>query len=414
METVQRDYAPEGVRFYYIYKALAHPELSGYVSPFTLQERLLHVSEARKKLGSSIPWLCDTMSNDLKHALGNASNSEFVMDPKGIVVSRKAWSQPVELRKLLEKLVGPVEKPTRVSDLRMPPAPGVEQSSIATGIVPRVQLPGRMVPLKISPVIQENEVAFYAKLRAEVTPAFLERGKGQLYLGFHLDRLYGVHWNNLTEPLSFQLYSPKGVRLTPAKGVGPHLKEPADKDPREFLVDIAAESFSAPLDLTVRYFACDDANTFCIPVTQRYAIHLQRDRDGGSAFRRRRSDRRGGGFLNRLRDSDTNGDGRIGRDEVPEAFKSRFSFLDANGDGFIDEKELESAAQRRRGGLGGKRFVERVLENDADGDGRISRQEAPPPLLHRFDKVDTDGDGYLDKEELRVAAERLRRTPSRP
>ena len=29
-----------------------------------------------------------------------------------------------------------------------------------------------------------------------------------------------------------------------------------------------------------RYYACDDTQTFCIPATQTYRIHLQRDRDG--------------------------------------------------------------------------------------------------------------------------------------
>jgi len=33
------DYAPKGVKFYYMYKALAHPELDGYVNPFTLKIR---------------------------------------------------------------------------------------------------------------------------------------------------------------------------------------------------------------------------------------------------------------------------------------------------------------------------------------------------------------------------------------
>ena len=31
------------------------------------------------------------------------------------------------------------------------------------------------------------------------------------------------------------------------------------------------------LDLTVRYYACDDALTFCIPVRQDYKVHLARD-----------------------------------------------------------------------------------------------------------------------------------------
>ncbi|HRX83268.1 MAG TPA: hypothetical protein P5307_29585, partial [Pirellulaceae bacterium] len=119
METVHHDYAPKGVKFYYIYKALAHPETNGYIAPFTLEERLLHVKEAERTLGSEIPWICDTMENDLKHGLGDAPNSEFIIDPDGKVAVRRSWSKPSDLRSDLEKLVGAVDKPTTVADLNM-------------------------------------------------------------------------------------------------------------------------------------------------------------------------------------------------------------------------------------------------------------------------------------------------------
>ena len=45
------DYAPNGVKFYHMYEALAHPELDGYVTPFTLEERLIQVKEAHRTLG---------------------------------------------------------------------------------------------------------------------------------------------------------------------------------------------------------------------------------------------------------------------------------------------------------------------------------------------------------------------------
>ena len=86
METVHRDYSPKGVEFYYLYKALAHPELNGYINPVTLEERLMHIAEAKRTLGSEITWLADRMDNELKHALGNRPNSEFLLDPKGKVL----------------------------------------------------------------------------------------------------------------------------------------------------------------------------------------------------------------------------------------------------------------------------------------------------------------------------------------
>ncbi len=408
LETVQRDYAPKGVQFYYIYKSLAHPELRGYVTPFTLQERLMHIQEAKKRLGSRIEWICDTLSNDLKHALGHAQNSEFIIDPKGVILKRRPWSHPAELRESLAEIVGPVAQPTKVSDLKMDLKLDRPSGKIPSGIVPRIQLTSGMVPLKIAPAKQKRNVPFYAKLRAEVDRPFLARGEGKLYLGFHLDPLYAVHWNNLTKPLEFELQCPEGVEVTPSRGSSPRVKEPADKGPREFLLDIASSTRGRPVALTVRYFACDDADTFCVPVTQRYAVYLERDPDGGSA---RRGPRFAGGrfdFRARLRDMDRNQDGKLALDEVPEPLRRRFSVLDANGDGFVDEQEFQTLA-RRRGfpPRSADQFVQRMLSHDTDGDERISRREAPELMRRRFDRMDGNRDGFVDEEELRSAARRF-------
>lgn len=284
METLERDYSPQGVRFYYIYKALAHPEHNNYVSPFTLEERLLHIREAERTLGSRIPWLSDTMDDNLIKELGGVPNAELVIDPELKVAARRAWSNPKHLRRDLERLVGPVESPTEVADLDMetqPPPPGV-----ARGIVPRVETPRPMTPLKIEPHVESAEAPFYVKLRAEVDRAFLDDGRGKLYLGFHLDPLYAVHWNNEVDPLSFELDLPPGVVVTPATATAPEVAEAADADPREFLVDLSASERDQPIGLTTRYFACDDANTFCIPVSQSYDLYLERNPRGGAAFRR--------------------------------------------------------------------------------------------------------------------------------
>ena len=224
------------MRFYYVYKALAHPERDGYVKAFTLKERLMHVREAERRLGSRIPWLCDGMSNDLKNALGGVQNAELVIDPEGRVARRRAWSDPDELRRDLEQLVGPVEQPTRVADLDLQAEP--PRDGVATGIVPRVEVSGRMQALVLEPLIEAGEVPFYAKLRAEADETLLNKGKGKLYLGFHLDPLYQVHWNNRTAPLEFEVVAPEGVRVSPSKNRAPKVKQPADADPREFLVKV--------------------------------------------------------------------------------------------------------------------------------------------------------------------------------
>ena len=164
----------------------------------------------------------------------------------------------------------------------------VAAETVAKGIVPRVEVTSRMRPLRVEPDLANAEVPFYAKLRAEGDADLLESGTGTMYIGVHLDPLYKVHWNNETKPLSFEIEAPEGVSVTPSSVVGPDPEEPADADPREFLLEVDAGDNDEPLELSVRYFACDDAKTFCVPVTQHYRVRIERDTDGGSVFSRTR------------------------------------------------------------------------------------------------------------------------------
>ena len=70
------------------------------------------MKEARRTLGSGFTWICDAIDNPIKHALGNAPNSEFVVDGRGRLVRKRAWSDAAALRADLEELVGKVENPT--------------------------------------------------------------------------------------------------------------------------------------------------------------------------------------------------------------------------------------------------------------------------------------------------------------
>jgi hypothetical protein len=248
----------------------------------------MHVREAQRTLGSEIPWLCDTMENDLKHALGDAPNSEFVIDPEGKVVRKRSWSEPERLRKDLEELVGPVEKRTMIADLNRKTLPPPKPA--ASGIVPSLPRPREMRAVKIEPEIKEEGQPFYAKLRAEASPELLRDGKGKLYIGFHLDPLYHVHWNNLVAPVRVEIETGPAAKATPAEWEGPEVKEPADVDPREFLAEIECtpDQPRAPLKLTVRYFACNDEQGWCKSIRQQYLVHLEEDRDGGWVQQRNR------------------------------------------------------------------------------------------------------------------------------
>jgi hypothetical protein len=348
LETVYRDYAPRGVKFYYIYKALAHPETNGYITPFTLEERLMHVKQARRTLGSEISWLCDTMDNGVKHALGDAPNSELVLDPDGRVVRKRAWSDPVELRKDLEQLVGLVDRVTGVADLNLPKPPARQRP--ASGVVPRLELPGPMRPLVVEPNLVKSSVPFYVKLRVEGQDSVVQRGVGKIYLGFFLDPLYAVHWNNRAGTIRWTIEAPDDLQVEPREGRGPVVEADADIDPREFLVSIEAPRRDVALTVKVTYVACDDDETFCVPVSQEYSVHLQRDRDGGArrsgagsaAARGNPNGARPGGMaaVRRLFETlDRDGNREISAEEIRRAPES-LRRLDRNGDGQLTPDEL--------------------------------------------------------------------------
>lgn len=109
----------------------------------------------------------------------------------------------------------------------------------------------------------------------------------------------------------------------------------------------------------------------------------------------------------RLAKLDTNGDGVIDRSEAAAnpRLAAKFDELDKNKDGKLSRDELPRWQHGRRG-HGGERWA----ALDVNKDGRISREEAKadPRLAARFDQLDLNKDGYLDKadRELRMKQHR--------
>lgn len=126
---------------------------------------------------------------------------------------------------------------------------------------------------------------------------------------------------------------------------------------------------------------------------------------------------------------DTNGDGSVSKEEfeahhkdhcehvMPRVSMHRVPGIDAKREVIVerivtDGEETREEVIIRHMGDGGewntehhKVMLERVEKlaeassEDADGDGRVSRQEAIDKALERFDAMDKDGDGTLGEDE---------------
>jgi Ca2+-binding EF-hand superfamily protein len=76
--------------------------------------------------------------------------------------------------------------------------------------------------------------------------------------------------------------------------------------------------------------------------------------------------------------------------------------MDANGDGFADKDELMQMIQRQPQQESRQGILSRLLEQDANGDGKISVEEAPDAVRQRFERMDANGDGFLDQREIQA------------
>jgi hypothetical protein len=337
LEAIYRDYKNKNVQFLIIYKSIVHPGTNGVIDAFTIEERLKQLALAKQRLGTTVPIVSDSLDGKIVKALNSAPNAEFVIDAEGKIVYRKFWHDPAALRTFLEEKVGKVDKPTQVADLNMKLV--LPKAGAPRGLIKPIKMPSGLSILNTAPELQEgaNDDAppFFAKLLAEGDRKARSGGAGKLYLGFYLDPVYQVHWNNPAGGLSFSIEDPNDADFEPVVGQTPTYKHATDVDPREFLIDFQAPKRAAKLRLTVRYTICDDNGKFCMPVEQHYQLDMTRKPGGAS--------RAGAWMTNLVGDPmsyDKNGDGLASRAELPPQ-RAMLILLhyDRNHDEAIDKEE---------------------------------------------------------------------------
>jgi len=261
-----------------------------------------------------------------------------------------SWSDAKELRKVLVELVGPVAKISTVESLDLPTVSPM--STPSEEVITRITVNETLIPIIVQPENYNN--TYYVKLRAEVSSGLLEDGSGKLYLGFHLDPIHDVHWNNLVDPLKYEIIVPEGTNIEKSTGMAPTINQPSDTDPREFLIEVNNWRPRDHMPIEVIYYACDEDDKWCKIVIQNYTLILDRDSYAGGvigrSFRAPSGDQtmqRGNKIVERMMNFDKNQDGLLSKDEVPERMRMRFDTIDANNDGFLSRSEITEMRRRK-------------------------------------------------------------------
>jgi len=371
IEAAFADYKSEDIQFFYFYKSLRHPELEGFVEAQNIQERLLQLAAAREKLGTSVPWIADTIDDSMRTGLGANSQSVFLISPEGKVLYGNGRIVRNDLRNALSKALGKPKTDTQVSDLDLP---AMRRNSMPPNQDSKLGVKREDGLTIVATKASKPEETYYVKLRAEADEALIKTGTGRLFIGFYPDPIHNAYWNNLTPPMRYTLTTPEGLTASPAQASAEKGTGDSDTLPRQFWVDIKSDSKTNEIQLQLDYYGCTP--DMCMALTHEYTIVLEDEDRGARTAGMNRGNRGQGG---------RQANARGGRQGNAPAQGSRqrgmqLTQMDTNNDGVVNFEEMSASIKTRRG-------------NDVDLDG----------LQRRFTSMDTDSDGNLSAEELENA-----------
>ena len=355
LEALALNHASDDLQVFYIHHQLAFPENHGLLQPFNEFERIQQSKEMAKQLKTKIPWLCDTMENTVLQKLPpHPEERIFIYSADGAELFSGSLQTPRPIMDKLIELLGAPQKKIHPNQL---PEPTIEPLELEPPkwvkriyFNPQIQ---HFVPLKLVP--RDSRLPHYVKLRAEADSALLKTGNGNLYLGFHIDPLYKAQWNNSGTTLNYTII-PTGGTVTPSTQSAPRIREACDGEPREFVITAEQQNTELPLLLKVTYSVYLPSLKSTIDVTQEYLIYLQEDPLGGQAYRRQIAYRdpapktysaESTAIPSALRRYDADGNGKLTRNEVKGTLYSKFPEIDTNRDGYLNSTEYNRYLRTR-------------------------------------------------------------------
>ncbi len=99
---------------------------------------------------------------------------------------------------------------------------------------------------------------------------------------------------------------------------------------------------------------------------------------------------------------DANNDGKVSKEEFTKSAEDRFAKFDGNKDGALEKKDVPEKIRERM------KQKDRQPKGAALGDKKITKEAFLQMNAKRFEKMDTNNDGFIDKSEFEADVKKMR------